>query len=109
MAERLTARRLRVGGLCVVGLLNWMGPGYGTPATSQIDSGVRVMIGAEIPPFEDVPVVPHLAGRGSLHCPRPVAFNVQGQMSKSLTRLPGTLSPGFDCSGAPEGSCAGEY
>lgn len=109
MAERQTPRSWLVGGLCVVGLLSWMGPGYGTPATAKIDSGVRAMTGAESPPFEGVSVVPRLSGRGSLRCPKPIAFNAQGQMSKSLTRPPGTLTPGLNCSGAPEGSCLGEY
>jgi hypothetical protein len=109
MAERLTARTLRIGGLCVVGLLSWMGPGYGTPTTSKIDSGAYAMTGAEVSPFEDALVAPRLSGRDKPRCPARVAFNAQGQISKSLTRPPGTLSPGLNCSGAPEGLCAGDY
>jgi hypothetical protein len=109
MAERLTARSWRIGGLCIMGLLNWIGPGYGAPAASKIDNGARGMTTGELSPFDNVHVAPRLSGHGGLRCLKPVAFNAQGQVSKSLTRPPGTLSAGLNCSGAPEGPCAGDY
>jgi len=106
MAEWLLARKLRVVGVCAVGLLSWTGQGYGTLAPSGVQDGGRVVVDVE--QYDDVSLNPLPPGGGHRRCSHQ-AVDVSSSFSKALTRPPGTLQPGLNCSGAPEGICGREF
>jgi hypothetical protein len=107
MAEWLMAQKLRVGVMCVAGMLSWIGSGHGALFPSQVAGGARTMPEAAFFSLRKVPLDASPFSQAPSRCPRVSSAKAQANSSKSLTRPPGTLSPGFNCSGAPEGPCGG--